>query len=158
MDSTIRTKTPRCTILVVDDEVPMRDSLRDALQDEGHEVLLAGNGKQALQVLAANQDVALVLLDVMMPVMNGLEFLAAKLRDERISAIPVVLMTGHPQHTREVVGVAAIFTKPFTTAALIKEVHRLCESERVRRRGDGGRSPPASAGRRGGSASSPARA
>lgn len=151
-------KALRCTILVVDDDAAMRDSLRDALQEDGHEVLLAGNGKQALDVLAARGDVAVVLLDVMMPVMNGLEFLAAKLRDQRIAAIPVVLMTAHPQHTRAVVGVATLFAKPFTTAALLKDVRRLCEAERVRRGGGGDRSPRASAGRRGGSASSPERA
>ena len=158
MRSRVRTKEPRCTVLVVDDDASMRDSLGEALQECGHDVLFAADGSQALEALAARQDVAIVLLDLMMPVMNGLEFVAAKLRDERISRIPVVLMTGHPLHTREVVGVAAVFAKPFATAALIKELHRLCGAGRVRRRGAAGRSPRASGGRMGGSASSPARA
>jgi CheY-like chemotaxis protein len=126
------TKAPRRSVLVVDDDAAMRDSLREVLQEDQRDVLVAGDGRQALEVLAARDDVGVVLLDVMMPVMNGLEFLAAKLRDQRISGIPVVLMTAHAQDTREVVGVATIFTKPFTTSALLKEVHRLCE-DRVRR-------------------------
>ena len=147
-----------CSVLVVDDDASLRDTLREILREEGHCVLLAENGKQALEVLRAHEDVAVVLLDLMMPVMNGLEFLASKLRDPRISGIPVLLMTAHRQHTREIVGVSTIFAKPFTTPALLGEVQRLCERNAVRRRGGGGRSLRASGGKRGGSASSPARA
>ena len=131
-------KDRRCTILVVDDDASLRDSLREILGEAGHSVLLAGNGAEALDVLRGRRDVRLVLLDLMMPVMNGLEFLAAKGRDERISRIPVFLMSAHPRQARQVVGVASIFTKPFQTAALLREVQRLCDARRPRARSRGG--------------------
>ncbi|RYZ81832.1 MAG: response regulator, partial [Proteobacteria bacterium] len=59
------------TVLVVEDEYLIRDTLRDALETEGYQVLLASNGQEALEVLAAASHPDLILLDMMMPVMGG---------------------------------------------------------------------------------------
>ncbi len=149
---------PACKVLIVDDDAAMRESMADVLRDEGHRVLVARDGREGIAVLRGDGEISVVLLDVMMPVMNGLEFLAEKIRDPGIAEVPVMLMTAHQQHTREVVGVTTIFTKPFDVRALLREVKRLCARTRIRRRGDAARSPPASDDTAGGSDSSAARA
>ncbi|HUJ27489.1 MAG TPA: response regulator [Myxococcales bacterium] len=114
------------SVLVVDDDPAMRDSLDEVLRDEGHSVLLAENGLQALELLRAEQKVCLMLLDVMMPVMTGIELLQKKRVEEAIARIPVILMSAFQidQLPRE--GVTSIFSKPFDTGALLKEVQRIC--------------------------------
>jgi len=117
---------PQCHVLVVDDDAAMRDSLRDILEDEGHDVVEAANGQEALATIRSRNDIDLVLLDIMMPVMNGLEFLASKVRDESISSIPVVIMSAHLTTVDRVVGANAIFSKPFNPAALLGKITELC--------------------------------
>lgn len=80
------------TILIVDDEENIRYSLRGGLEDEGHAVLLAGSGEEALQIVE-KQDVDLVLLDIWMPGKDGLEVLE-ELKNNG-STLPVIIMTGH---------------------------------------------------------------
>jgi len=114
------------SVLVVDDDPAMRDSLDEVLRDEGHSVLLAENGLQALQLLRAPQRVCVVLLDVMMPVMTGLELLATKRAEQAIAPIPVILMSAFQVDQLPREGVTRIFSKPFDTGALLKEVQRIC--------------------------------
>ena len=115
-------------MLIVDDDPAMLDSLREILEDGGYEVVLAANGEEALARLRARPDAAAVLLDLMMPVMNGLECLAAKARDPAILAVPVVLMTAHPIEVRQIVGVTAIYDKPFKPGMLLEALGRICAS------------------------------
>jgi CheY-like chemotaxis protein len=119
-------------VLVVEDDAAMRDCLREILEEEGHPVLLAENGRDGLQQLRRSP-VSVVLLDVMMPVMNGLEFLAAKLCDEAICDVPVVLMTAHSLDAPQLVGITAAFTKPFKMESLLKQVKALCARPGVTR-------------------------
>lgn len=113
-------------VLVVDDDAAMRDSLREILEQEGLTVVLAKNGQEALATVRARRDVNLVLLDIMMPVMNGFEFLAAKMRDPSISSIPVLIMSAHLTTVSQVPGPKAIFSKPFNPAALLEKISELC--------------------------------
>jgi CheY-like chemotaxis protein len=115
-----------CPVLVVDDNAAMRESLRDMLEDEGHAVLLAENGQEALATVRSHPEVHVVLLDIMMPVMNGLEFLAAKVEDPSISSIPVVVMSAHLATVSQPAGANAVFAKPFDSAALLDKVSELC--------------------------------
>ena len=86
------------TVLVVDDDEDIRDSLSLVLEDEGCEVRTASNGAQALSWLRANPTSArLVLLDLMMPVMDGRSFLRAKEADPDIASVPVVVLTASGQ-------------------------------------------------------------
>jgi CheY-like chemotaxis protein len=86
-----RTKT-RFDVLVVEDEPTMREQLALALQDEGYSVTTAANGAAALELLG-DADVRLVVLDLMLPVMNGREFCRALREDARLSDLPVVMIT-----------------------------------------------------------------
>jgi CheY-like chemotaxis protein len=82
------------TILVVDDEFGIADTLAAVLGDEGYRVMLAVNGRQALDLLRASPELPdLILLDYMMPIMNGAETYAALCADPALARIPVVLMS-----------------------------------------------------------------
>ena len=86
----------RKTILVVDDEIDVRESLQDALEDEGYNVVLARNGKEALQLLPSLERPCAVLLDVIMPVMSGPEFYEAIRARPDLADIPVLISTSDP--------------------------------------------------------------
>src|SRR5206468_8081081 len=80
-------------ILVVDDDADIRDSLADILSDAGYEVRCFANGAEALDHLRREGAAALIILDLMMPGMNGWTFCEEQHRDERLAAIPVIAMS-----------------------------------------------------------------
>lgn len=82
------------TVLVIDDDLPIRTTLRVLLESEGYAVLTAANGRDGLETLRLNPQVKLILLDLMMPVMDGWEFLEAKAAAAEHAATPVIAMTG----------------------------------------------------------------
>ena len=77
-------------VLVVEDDVDVRESLMLVLESEGYRTVGAANGREALDVLSGDEPVCLILLDLMMPVMDGWEFRAAQRRDPTIAGIPVI--------------------------------------------------------------------
>ena len=81
------------TILVAEDNDDVREMMAVALELEGHTVHTAANGRQALVQLENGVRPCVILLDLMMPVMNGWEFRAALQRDERFKDIPVVVVS-----------------------------------------------------------------
>lgn len=84
------------TVLVVDDEADIRESLKDALGEEGYEVVLAANGKEALQLLPGISRPCAVILDIIMPVMSGTEFYEAMQAMPALADIPVLMSTSDP--------------------------------------------------------------
>ncbi|MBQ3392024.1 MAG: response regulator transcription factor [Lachnospiraceae bacterium] len=113
----------RQTILVVDDEPRMRSLLRDFLKRDGFDVLEAENGAQALDLFAGNKDIALVILDVMMPVMDGWEVLREIRRD---SQVPVIMLTARSDERDELrgfeLGVDEYVSKPFSPRTLMARI------------------------------------
>lgn len=87
---------PDRTVLVVDDEPDIRESLRDALEDEGYNVVTAANGREALTVLPGLSRPLAMILDIIMPVMSGVELYAAIQSDPQLATIPVVVSTSDP--------------------------------------------------------------
>ena len=81
------------TILVVEDNDDVRDMMTVTLELEGHEVYTAANGRQALAQLENGVRPCVILLDLMMPVMNGWEFRSALQRDPRFRDIPIVVIS-----------------------------------------------------------------
>lgn len=82
------------SLMIVDDEELARESLAQLLELEGYEVLMAENGKVALEMLASGSRPSVILLDLMMPVLDGWQFLEARKADASLSALPVVLISG----------------------------------------------------------------
>jgi DNA-binding NtrC family response regulator len=113
----------RPSILVVDDELLIRDLLYDFFKDQGWDISIAENGEKALEVLRA-KNIDLVLSDVKMPEMDGLD-LSRKLR-ESYPKIPVVLMTGYPSVDSVIDAlrnkVVDYIVKPFNINQLYKAV------------------------------------
>jgi CheY-like chemotaxis protein len=83
------------TVIVVDDQALFRRSLQDRLQSQGYDVVAAENGIEALELLQAAPSPCVVLLDLMMPVMNGVEFLHALDRRSDTEGVRVMLVSGH---------------------------------------------------------------
>lgn len=110
------------TILITDDEKDIRSALKIYLKPEGYTLLEAENGRQALQIIH-HEKVDLVLLDIMMPVMDGIETIS-RLRE--FSNIPVILLTAKSEDTDKVMGLNIgaddYITKPFNPAEVIARV------------------------------------
>jgi CheY-like chemotaxis protein len=110
-------------LLIVEDDEDIRDSLRDAFEDEGYLVKCAGNGVEGLDVLRTFKPCA-VVLDLLMPIMNGIELYAAMRADPSLSAIPVVISTSDP--SRAPSG-AVLVPKPVDVRDLLTNIERLCQ-------------------------------
>ena len=83
------------TVIVVDDQALFRRSIQDRLRSDGYDVVAAENGIEALELLQAAPGPCVVLLDLMMPVMNGVEFLHALDRRGEAGDVRVMLVSGH---------------------------------------------------------------
>lgn len=120
-------------ILVVDDESRMRKLEKDFLVRSGYEVLEAGDGEEAIDVFMENKDIALVILDVMMPKMDGWET-CKELRE--ISDVPIIMLTAKGDERDELLGfdlgVDEYISKPFSPKILVARV------EAILRRTSGG--------------------
>ena len=112
-------------VLVVDDTADIAALMARALQDQGYEVFVAGDGRSALQVASA-QHPDVILLDIMMPVMNGIEVLRELKHDASLRAIPVILVTAKSEVADVIAGLDAgahdYVTKPFKREILAARV------------------------------------
>jgi CheY-like chemotaxis protein len=111
------------TVLVVDDEPEIRESLRDVLEDEGYTVALAANGRDALELLPSLPRLSAIILDIIMPIMSGTEFYAAIQADPKLADIPVVVSTSDPSRAPEGV---LIMKKPLNLHRLLSALTKLC--------------------------------
>ena len=94
---------PGGAVMVIEDDLEIRESLVEILEDAGHAVLHASHGQDALdQLRAAPVKPAMILLDLMMPVMDGLTFRRAQLAEPALADIPTVLISAHT-HVQNVV-------------------------------------------------------
>lgn len=116
-------------VLVVEDDVDIREALMDSLSDHGWEAIGAANGAAALQYLASADALpCLVLLDLMMPIMDGHGFREAQLRDARLAHIPVVVLTAFrdAQERAQNLKAAAFLTKPTKVEDVMAVVGQHC--------------------------------
>src|SRR3954471_12672414 len=121
-------------VLVVEDDLDIREVMRMVLEASGYQVFEAGDGAEALVVARAHRP-RLILLDLMMPGMDGFQFRESQLRDPAIAAIPVVIVSGGgalPQKAAEL-GAAGYLVKPTDLQRLLAVMQDLC------RPGDGAR-------------------
>ncbi|MFH0901209.1 MAG: response regulator [Pseudomonadota bacterium] len=113
-------------ILVVDDDSDIREALCQVLQDEGHHVVAAANGKEAFDHLRSSLRPRLILLDLMMPIMNGWEFRTEQLRDEALASIPVVIISADREARKKAVsiGAAGFLQKPIQLESLLSIIEK----------------------------------
>lgn len=112
-------------ILVIEDDPGIRETFKFALTLEGYNVLTAGNGKEGLDLLPTIPKPGLILLDLMMPVMNGWEFLEEIKKDSSLSSIPIVVVTAFADKSKTI-QVQEVINKPVTLDTLYKVVKHWC--------------------------------
>jgi CheY-like chemotaxis protein len=112
------------TVLIVEDEDELRESMRDALEFNGYAVVATQEGKEALDELVRIEHVCLVLLDLLMPGMNGWEFYNKMRARREYDDVPVVVHTSAP--SRAPFGVTRILSKPLEITRLLSVVREYC--------------------------------
>ena len=110
-------------ILVVDDEPRMRKLVKDFLVKDGFIVVEASDGEEAYNIFTATNDISLIIMDVMMPKMNGYET-SAEIR--KISKVPIIMLTAKSEEKDELmgyeIGIDEYITKPFSPKILVARV------------------------------------
>ncbi len=113
-------------ILVVDDEARMRKLIRDFLEKSGYAVLEAGDGAAALDLFFEQQDIALLVLDVMMPKMDGYQ-VCREIR--QYSKVPIIMLTAKSEERDELqgfeLGIDEYMTKPFSPKLLVARIEAI---------------------------------
>ena len=116
----------RLKILVVDDEGRMRKLVRDFLVKNNYEVLEAGDGEEAMEVFFAQKDISLVVLDVMMPKMDGWQ-VCREIR--AYSKVPIIMLTARADERDELqgfqLGVDEYIAKPFSPKILVARIEAI---------------------------------
>jgi CheY-like chemotaxis protein len=118
--------TTKGLVLVVDDDESIRESLCDILLDEGYGALCAANGQEALSLLARNGRPCVILLDLMMPVMDGAAFRREQLRNPTLRDIPVAVITAAGAQAATGIRAHAVLLKPFRVEGILDVVERYC--------------------------------
>jgi CheY-like chemotaxis protein len=114
-------------VLVVDDDEAIRESLGEALQDEGFAVLLADGGQRGFELMAS-QEPDLVLLDLMMPQMSGWQFIEASRRNPELRRIPIFILTAAPD-TAAVQREYPVFIKPIRLEPMLRTIRGFLRPE-----------------------------
>ena len=116
-------------IFLVDDDPDVRNALALVLRTAGYEILTAGDGQEALDALQGMAPPpCLILLDLMVPVMDGFELRVRQIEHRDLADIPVIVFSGGGDVERKArtLGVAAVLTKPVDTEALLEQVAHYC--------------------------------
>lgn len=119
--------TPAVNVLLVEDDPGITAALEDMLRDEGLEVATAGNGREALALLRGGLRPSAILLDLMMPVMDGWDFRQEQLADPALKDIPVVVVTASgfsPETIRAQLGDVNLLPKPVPCSTLLEILSR----------------------------------
>lgn len=118
---------PRCkSILVVEDDDDIRSALVDLLESEGYVAQSAVNGKDALERLESTEKPCLVLLDMMMPIMNGREFLDVVMKDSNLAPIPVLIVSAVADKANTE-GSVGFLKKPIDIEVVLNVVSQYCK-------------------------------
>jgi CheY-like chemotaxis protein len=112
-------------VLLVDDDEDLRDAVADLLRGRGYFVATAEDGREALAMIAAHKLPCVVLLDLVMPGMDGWKFLAVVQSDPAMAAMPIVIASAHAA-THAPPGTAGVLRKPFDFDELFRVVELHC--------------------------------
>lgn len=132
----MRADDRHCSILIVEDEPGLRDVLSVALEADGYRVATCPDGRAAMKHLRSTGSTCLIVLDLMLPVMNGRVFRDLQLRDRSLAWIPVIVVSGAFDAVRDAheLGASAFVRKPVDVDELRATVARVtCARHLVRR-------------------------
>ena len=113
-------------ILIVEDDHAIREALKDVLEMEGYSTMTASNGKEGIEILRKSSHPCLVLLDLMMPVMTGWDFLEALKKDKRLLEKNPGFILSAVADKRSAEGVAGFLKKPMELDSVLSTVRNFC--------------------------------
>jgi CheY-like chemotaxis protein len=115
-------------ILIIEDHELARRALATLLSTMGYEVVEAANGREALATLATEARPDVILLDLVMPIMDGWEFMKRQRRDWRLCTIPTIVISGVPSHDPRCLEmpIVRLLPKPFTIEQLMAAIEAEC--------------------------------
>jgi len=124
----MRTGTDASEVMLVEDDDGIREVLREVLEEAGFRVIWAANGQEALAQLRLGRAPRVILLDLMMPVMDGLAFRTAQRRDPALAPIPVVVISADERIEHKISDMQpdGYLPKPFELRKLLDTVNRYC--------------------------------
>jgi len=114
------------TVLIVEDDLDTREMLGRFLELEGYRVETAENGKRALERLGSGMGACVILLDLMMPVMDGWQFRQEQIRDASLADIPVIVVSAAGRERLEKIHANAYLSKPVDLDELLGCVTQFC--------------------------------
>ena len=116
IDATLGTvqASHRCGVLIIDDDADIRELLRVALTADGYSVAGVPDGREALHYLRSHADTCIILLDLLLPIMDGAQFRAVQLKDRALAWIPLVVMSADVDAERRArdIGARRLVHKP----------------------------------------------
>jgi two-component system response regulator CpxR len=127
-----------CSLIVlIEDDQAIRETLKLVIESEGYEVRTAGNGEEALELLKTLKEPCLILTDLMMPKMDGYEFIELASKTHTIAAIPIVVVSATPNesHLKETTKsgkIKGLIKKPVDLDYLMKVIHEHCGPPPIR--------------------------
>lgn len=127
------------TIFIVEDDKPLRETFTEVLRENGYRVAAAGNGSEALEYIRAHRP-SFIFIDLVMPVMNGVELIHALKSDSELSTIPVVAMTASGATSAPGV---MFMKKPFSADVAVGLIEMFCGSPSRHSNGTKARQEPA---------------
>lgn len=109
------------TILVIEDDHDTRVAIRQALENTGNRIFSATNGSEGLRLLRKLDSLDLIIVDMIMPIMNGEEFIKAKEQDEKYAAIPLLVITSFKEKL-DLIGNNSFLMKPLDLDLLLNKI------------------------------------
>jgi chemotaxis family two-component system sensor histidine kinase/response regulator PixL len=121
------------TIMIIDDSTALRRTMALSLEKQGYRVVQGKDGRDALDKLQKNPDIALIVCDIEMPNMNGFEFLGMRRQDSDLTKIPVVMLTSRSgdkhRNLAMQLGANGYFTKPYIEQDFLVELKRILQTK-----------------------------
>jgi CheY-like chemotaxis protein len=116
-----------CPVLIIEDDADLRDMMAQLLRLEGFDAMTAANGREALDYLRGHRPPTVILLDLMMPVMDGWQFRREQQRDAELADVPVIVLSALDQARAADLATNAFLKKPLDFDRLLELVRRYCQ-------------------------------
>jgi CheY-like chemotaxis protein len=116
-----------CPVLIVEDDADLREMMAQLLSLEGYQTAAVANGREALEYLHRSDSPEVILLDLMMPVMDGWEFRRHQQADPTLARVPVIVLSALDQSRTADVDAAAFLKKPLDFDRLLQLVRSYCQ-------------------------------